>query len=71
MNLFDVLYPYQKRFVESRRKRKLWISSRQIGKSFTLSGLLVQRALEKGRSGLSLCVSTGQRAASEIVRKCA
>lgn len=42
-----------------------------IGKSFTLSGLLVQRALEKGRSGLSLCVSTGQRAASEIVRKCA
>lgn len=48
----------------------MWISSRQIGKSHTLAGLLVYKALSK-QNGLSLCISTGSRAASEIIRKCA
>ena len=44
-----------------------WSLEQVIGKSFTLAAMLVERALEK--RGLSLCISTGSRAASEIVRK--
>lgn len=46
------------------------MSSRQIGKSFTLAYALCQKALGK-KNGLSLCISTGSRAAGEIIRKCA
>ena len=45
------------------------MSSRQLGKSWCLGALLVHRALSRPK-GLSLCVSTGQRAASEVIAKC-
>lgn len=71
MKLFnDVLYPWQRRFVLAPRRRKIWLSSRQIGKSEALASTLVYKAC-LGPNALSLCVSTGQRAASEIVKKCA
>ena len=55
--------------MQSPKKRKLWISSRQIGKSFTIACMLVYKALTS-KSKLSLCISTGARAAAEIIRKC-
>ena len=68
--IFDILLPYQQAFVQDSRRRKLWVSSRQIGKSFAVAFSLVHGALAGGKLGLSLCISTGQRAASEIIKKC-
>lgn len=69
-SILDIFLPYQKRFFQAKQKRKFWISGRQQGKSFTMAGILVYKALSK-KNGLSLCISTGSRAASEIIRKCA
>lgn len=69
MTLRDILLPYQTKFVDAKVHRKIWISARQLGKSFTSAYLLVQKALQK-RNGVSLCISTGSRAAGEIIRKC-
>lgn len=67
--LTDILLPYQKQFVQAPNKRKIWVSSRQIGKSFSLGYLASYKALSK-INGLSLIISTGSRAASEMIRKC-
>ena len=69
MKLIDTFLPYQKSFFCNPAKRKIWISSRQIGKSFCLGGMLVHTALST-QNGLSLCISTGAKAASEIIMKC-
>lgn len=69
MKLFDILLPYQKAFVRNGAKRKLWLSARQVGKSFTLGWLSVYKALQR-QDGLSLCISTGSRAACELLKKC-
>ena len=45
------------------------MSSRQLGKSWTLGALLVYKALAYPK-GLSLCISTGARAAAEVIKKC-
>lgn len=55
--------------MQSKKRRKIWLSARQLGKTFAIAALLTERALEK-KNGLSLCISTGARAASEIVKKC-
>ena len=68
--LIDIFLQYQKEFFLNNKKRKIWISGRQLGKSFTIAGILCYKALAK-KNGLSLCMSTGARAASEIIRKCA
>lgn len=68
-NILEIFLPYQKSFFLNQKKRKVWISSRQIGKSFTLAGILTYKALST-KNGLSLCISTGARAASEIILKC-
>ena len=67
--LSNILLPYQKKFIQNDKKNKIWLSSRQIGKSFTLSYIATQKALEKTNS-LVLCISTGARAASELIKKC-
>ena len=67
--VLDIFLPYQKEFFLNSKKRKIWISGRQLGKSFTIAGILCYKALSK-KNGLSLCISTGARAASEIIRKC-
>ena len=69
MKLIDTFLPYQKSFFCKPAKRKIWISSRQVGKSFCLGGMLVHSALST-QNGLSLCISTGAKAASEIIMKC-
>ena len=68
-NIMDIFLPYQKKFFLNDKRREIWISSRQIGKSFTIAGILCYKSLSK-KNGLSLCISTGSRAASEIIRKC-
>lgn len=69
MTLLDLAYPYQRDFVLNQSKRKIWVSSRQIGKSWTIALILCYKALSK-QNGLSLCVSVNSRSASEIIRKC-
>lgn len=68
-SLIDIALPYQKQFILSPKKKKIWVSSRQIGKSFTLAFLAVYKALSR-KNGLSLCISTGARSANELVKKC-
>lgn len=70
MKLIDIFLAYQKSFFLNNKKRKIWISARQIGKSFCIAGILCYKALAK-KNGLSLCISVNSRSASEIVRKCA
>ena len=69
MQLIDLAFPYQKEFITNKSKRKIWISSRQIGKSWTIAFILVRKALEK-KNGLTLCISVNSRSASEIIKKC-
>lgn len=66
--LIDLALPYQRDFILAKKKRKLWLSSRQIGKSWSLAFIAVEKALQKN-NGLSLCISTGGRAASELMKK--
>lgn len=66
--ILDIFLPYQKKFFTNGRKYKIWLASRQIGKSFTVAGMLVYKALSR-KNGLSLCISTGARAAGEIISK--
>ena len=68
MTLSDTLYPYQKSFVDANKRFKLFLSSRQIGKSHTIGYELIKSALSH-KNGLSICVSTGARAASELLSK--
>ena len=69
MTIFDVLLPYQQKFVTEKSRKKIWVSSRQIGKSFTLSFIAVLEALRK-KNSLVLCISTGSRASEELLKKC-
>ena len=69
MTLLDILLPDQQQFVLAKQKRKIWLSSRQVGKSFGLAYIAAMKAATK-QNGLALCVSTGARAASELVKKC-
>ena len=68
-SLTSILLPYQRRFFESKKRRKLFCSSRQVGKSFCLAMIAAFKALSR-KDGLSLVVSTGARAANEMMKKC-
>lgn len=68
-NLSEILLKYQLEFAKASAKRKIWVSSRQIGKSFTIAFIMVMKCLLKP-NGLSLCVSVNSRSASEILKKC-
>lgn len=70
MTLHDLLLPYQARFVDNPKRRKIWLSSRQVGKSHAASYIAVYKALAR-QNGLTLCISTGSRAATELLKKCA
>ena len=67
--LIDLALPYQREFITSKKRRKIWLSSRQAGKSWALAFIAVEKCLLK-KNGLSLCVSTGSRAAQELIKKC-
>lgn len=62
-----ILLPYQRRFVSDRSVRKIWVASRQVGKSFALS----LEALVEGFSQKcdNLVLSSSQRQSREIMRK--
>lgn len=67
--LADLLLPYQRQFVNAPQRKKLWLASRQIGKSFTIAYLMCQKVLQAPGT-VGLCISTGARAASELLKKC-
>ena len=69
MKILDIFLPYQKKFFTNPAKRKIWVSSRQIGKSFCVAGILTFKALQK-HNGLAICISVNSRSASEIISKC-
>lgn len=69
MKILDIFLPYQKKFFTNPAKRKIWVSSRQIGKSFCVAGILTFKALQK-HNGLAICISVNSRSASEIITKC-
>ena len=68
MSLFDRLLPYQRRFVLDPARFKIWLSSRQIGKSF---GTAFEAALDchKHPGAEWLIMSAGQRQADEWMLK--
>lgn len=68
MNLSQILLPYQLEFCRNLKSKSYWISSRQIGKSFTIGFLSAYTATIKPNS-LVLLISTGSRAASELLKK--
>lgn len=68
-SLQDILLPYQKKFILDDRKKKIWLASRQVGKSFALSYIATLKALEFTNS-LVLVISTGARASGEFLKKC-
>ena len=43
--LIDLALPYQRDFILAKKKRKLWLCSRQIGKSWSLAFIAVEKAL--------------------------
>lgn len=62
-----VLYPYQRRWVEDPRRLKLWLASRQIGKSFALACEAVRLALRDKCAVLIL--SASERQSREVMEK--
>jgi len=62
-----ILLPYQRRFVSDRSKRKIWVASRQVGKSFALSLEALVEAFSAKCDNLVL--SSSQRQSREIMRK--
>ena len=70
MGFDTVLLPYQREFVKGVKEHKfsIWNASRQIGKSFAVSLLAVDRALEKPRSTI-MVVSASERQAVELLTK--
>ncbi len=63
----SVLLPFQRRWVEDRSPRKLWLASRQVGKSFALSLEAVNEALLSRCDNLLL--SSSERQSKELMRK--
>lgn len=68
-NIIQMLRPYQRDLFVSPKRFKIACWSRQSGKSTVMAALLCRTALQHGRDGLSICVSTNLRSASEIMRK--
>ncbi len=63
----QVLLPYQRRWVEDKSSRKIWLASRQVGKSFALSLEAVAEALS-GRCD-NLLLASSERQSRELMRK--
>lgn len=62
-----LLYPYQRRWLQDKSAVKLWVASRQIGKSFALSLEAVTEAMEARCDNLIL--SSSERQAQEVMSK--
>ena len=68
-SLIDLALPYQKKFITARQRKKIWVSSRQIGKSWSIAFIATAKALLKDNN-LVLVISTGSRASMELLKKC-
>ena len=62
-----ILLPYQQRWLNDRSQKKIWLASRQIGKSFALSMEAVVEALEARCNNLIL--SSSERQSREVMQK--
>lgn len=68
MSPLDLLLPYQRAFVEDNSRWKLWLASRQIGKSFS-AGCEVASDCLVNPGSTWLLVSAGQRQSLELCAK--
>ena len=68
MRLDDILLPYQKNFCNSTSSRKIFLKARQIGGSFCIAYCCIKKAAINPNT-LSLILSTGERAAQELLKK--
>lgn len=70
MQIYDTLQPWQKRYVKAfhEHKRMVSVCGRQIGKSWVASFCCIEDAILNGASWA--LVSTCQRSADELFRKC-
>lgn len=67
--ILNFLRPYQQELFKSPKRFKIANWSRQTGKSTVMAGLLCYTSLVHEKDGLSICVSTNLRSASEIMKK--
>lgn len=65
---FSILLPYQQRIFASKSDKIICCCSRQIGKSFVAMGKAVYQAIMQPGS-TTICISTGERAARELLLK--
>lgn len=63
----SILLPYQRRWVDDRSRFKIWLASRQIGKSFALTLEAVLDAVSRRTTWVFL--SAGERQALELAEK--
>lgn len=63
----EILLPYQQRWVEDRSPLKIWLASRQVGKSFALAMEAVREGLTRRCNNLIL--SSSERQSAEVMRK--
>jgi phage FluMu gp28-like protein len=66
-SLLPILLPYQRRWVSDNSTLKIWVASRQIGKSFALAMEAVNEALKHKCNNLIL--SSSQRQSTEVMQK--
>jgi phage FluMu gp28-like protein len=62
-----ILLPYQRRYVSDPAPLKIWLASRQVGKSFSLAMEAVMEAL-RARSA-NLILSASERQSQEVMKK--
>jgi phage FluMu gp28-like protein len=62
-----VLLPYQRRWVEDKSPLKIWLASRQVGKSFAVAMEAVDLAT-RGKCN-NLILSSSERQSQEVMRK--
>lgn len=67
-NLYSRLYPYQRRWLEDQATCRIWVSSRQVGKSTAVALEALLAALAQPGS-TQILVSAGQAQAQELLRK--
>ena len=62
-----ILLPYQRRWLQDRSRRKIWLASRQVGKSFAIAMEAVTEALRSRCNNLIL--SSSERQSREVMHK--
>lgn len=64
----DILLPYQRRFVDAEARFKIWLASRQIGKSMGMAAEAV-RDSAANKDDMWVVLSAGERQALEFMEK--